>query len=216
VNTKTDRALDVFRAADPARTARPDDELARVELYRAIVNTPRSAVPTRRRRRWQRRGLGLGIAIVALVGAGSVAALNGGLPLGNDNVIKSAEEARAEIRAADREIPVAPGQRDPGPGELDANATYAQGAAAGQLLFRRMCTWDKSLLEAIASRDAATFASTKAELARPLWYRYFAPSSAAVVRTWHVTASVVDHAQVSRFYAANCADVTGALEPPPR
>jgi hypothetical protein len=216
VNTKTKPAIDAFRAADPARTAPPEADQEREDVYRTIVNTPRTFLPTRRRRRWQRRSLGVGIAIVALVGAGSVAALNGGLPIGNDHVVKSAEEARAEIRIADREIPVAPGQRDPGPGEIDGNATYAQGAAASQLLFRRMCTWDKSLLEAIASRDTATIASTKAELTRPLWYRYFAPSSGAVVRTWHVTAGVGDHAQLSQFYAANCLDVTGALVSPPK
>ena len=215
MSTKADHAVDAFRAADPARTAPPEDERVREDLYRAIVSTRRAPSSASRRRRWQRRSLGLGIAIVALVGAGSVAALNGGLPIGNDRVVKSADEARAELRAADREIPVAPGQHDPGPGMIEDNASYAQGAAASQLLIRRMCTWDKSLLEAIAARDAPAIAATKAELARPLWYQYFAPPSASVVRKWHATATIADHAQVNQFYAANCDDVTGALESPP-
>jgi hypothetical protein len=155
------------------------------------------------------RPVGLGIAIVALVGAGSVAAFNGDLPIGNDLIGKSAGDARKEAQEAAKVIPVAPGERDPGPGPIEDGASYAQGAAAGQLLFRRMCTWDKRLLVAIAANDADTIAATKAELARPFWYTYLAPSSADDVRRMHAGARVGHTATLEQFYAVNCRDITG-------
>ncbi len=108
-----------------------------------------------------------------------MAALNGGLPIGNDVIGKSAADARQEAQDAAALIPVAPGEADPGAGPLEDDMTYAQGAAAGQLLFRRMCTWDKRLLEAIAASDTETIATTKAD-----WHdRSGTPTSPPQART---------------------------------
>ena len=208
---KTDRTrtVEAFVAADPALRARRVDEGERQRILRMITATPRPLPTPRRHRRWRPRSVGFGIAIVALVGAGSVAALNGDLPIGSDLIGKSASEARQEAQDAAAVIPIAPGERDPGVGPLDENASYAQGAAAGQLLFRRMCTWDKRLLRAIAAKDTETIATTKAELARPLWYTYFAPASADDVRTMHAEARVGHITTLEQFYKVNCRDIAG-------
>jgi hypothetical protein len=207
VKTNTRRAVEAFAAADPARPAGRADERQRQQLLRTITATPRPLAAPRRTRRWRPRSVGFGIAIVALVGAGSVAAFNSGLPIGNDMIGKSAADARQEALDAAKLIPVAPGERDPGPGPLEGDS--AQGAAAGQLLFRRMCTWDRRLLRAIAANDPQTIATTKAELARPLWYTYFAPSSADDVRRMHAEARIGNTAELEQFYRVNCRDVTG-------
>lgn len=209
MKTNRTQTVEAFVAADPALQARREDEGERQQLLRTITATPRPLPTARRPRRWRPRSVGFGIAILALVGAGSVAAFNGGLPIGNDLIGKSAGQARQEAQDAAALIPVAPGERDPGAGPIESGASYAQGAAAGQLLFRRMCTWDKRLLEAIAANDTETIATTKAELARPLWYTYFAPSSADDVRTMHAEARVGHTATLEQFYEVNCRDVTG-------
>jgi hypothetical protein len=206
---KIDQALMAFVAADPASRAPQVDEAERQQLLRTILASPLPLRTRRRHRRWRPRAVGFGIAVAVLVGAGSVAAVTGGLPIGNDHIGKSAAEARQEAREAAARIPVAPGERDPGTGPLPSDVSYAQGAAAGQLLFRRMCTWDKRLLEAIATGDRETIAATKAELARPLWYRYFAPSSADDVRRMHAEARIGNTASLEQFYEVNCRDVTG-------
>ena len=209
MNARTKESVEAFAALDPVRVAPRADAAAGERLLRAITSTPRSVASSNRRRRWQPRSVGLGIAILALVGAGSVAALNSGLPTGNDMISKSPAEARQEVQTANAAIPVAPGERDPGPGTIDENANYAQGAAAGQLLFRRMCTWDKRLLQAIAADDTATIATTKAELARPLWYTYFAPSSGDYVRSMHAQARSGRTRKLEQFYNVNCREITG-------
>lgn len=210
MTTHVDKSVAALVAADPARTAVPQDPAERERVLRAITSTtPGRLAPRQVRVRSRRppRRVGLAVALLVLASAGGVTAATGGLPVGDNSIVKSIPEAKREIRGASAQIPVAPGQRDPGVGSLEGS--YAQGAASGQLLFRRMCTWDKSLLEAIAAGDAATIASTKAELAKPRWYTYFAPGSDDAVRRMHATAGPGNTTTLQQHYDANCKDVTG-------
>jgi hypothetical protein len=210
--TRTNRAVAAFIAADPARRAPGGDEAERERILQAVLAAPRAPRPERpsgRTRRWQRRSVGLGVALVCLTGAGGVAAMTGVLPVGNDLVGLTAEQAREELRLSADRIPVAPGVPDPGSNPIDDNANYAQGWASMQLLARRMCTWDKRLLAAIAEGDAAVIASTKAELARPLWYMYYEPSSGDHMRRIHAEAGPGHTKALQQHYDVNCRDIVG-------
>ena len=113
MKTKRTHAVEAFVAADPALQARCEDEGERQQLLRTITATPRPLPTPRRPRRWRPRSLGLGIAIIALVGAGTVAALNGGLPgrprLGRDpldEVVAGLLLAAAAVVVAAARVPV--------------------------------------------------------------------------------------------------------------
>lgn len=204
--TTADAAVRRFAAADPARGLAPDIAAAEATLH-AILATP-PAAPRRRRRRL-RGGLALGFVALASATAG---ALDGGLPdpppPGIEGVgANTPAQAREEAIAAERVVPLAPGEPDPGVGPLPGGI-YSDGVGASTVVLRRQCTWQRQLLLAHAAGDTDRIARIRAVLERPFWYRYFEAESAAYQRRVNLSGDV---GLLRQAYVANCDGVTRPL-----
>ncbi|MEO6496469.1 MAG: hypothetical protein ABIO51_03190 [Solirubrobacteraceae bacterium] len=203
----TEDAIRRFAAADPGRDAAPT-EADREATLRAIVAEPEPVGRGRRRLRGPLLA-GAGLAIVATSAVALTIGLPDPPPPGVEGVGENTPgQARQEALTAARLVPLAPGEPDPGIGRLPQDVVYTDGAAAGQVIARRQCTWQRQLLLAYAAGDGARAAEMREQLAEPVWYRYFEASSAEYQRHLNLSGDV---ALLREGYEVNCGGVTRPL-----
>jgi hypothetical protein len=191
------------------------DDLAFARFHNTLAGALRDAAavataPAPVRARWSGKRLVAAVAFAAALLTGGVALgyTTGHLPGPNDqHYLSTPQQKRAELRLSLRLLPpAAPGYRLD-PVNLNDGAIDQAGVITSTVLLRRSCSWDMFLLNALDHGDRAGVQRATRMLARPVWYRYFDPESAAYERRLPVRAAHGDAADLRQSVAINCADV---------